>query len=99
MKGEIKTFRDTIGLWFHVCMFLLVFTRYTDRYHSLSLVVSLIVIWCHSLYYLFSLVITCCNTRCNHCVTRFHLLSLVVTRFSTRLSFYQQFEIDIEESD
>ena len=76
-------------------MFLLVFTRYTDRYHSLLLVVSLIVIWCHSLYYLFSLVIT----RCNHCVTRFYLLSLVVTRFSTRLSLYQQFEIDIEESD
>ena len=54
-------------------------TRCHSLYHSLSLVVPLVVIRCHSL----SFVVTRCTTRC-------HSLSFVVTRCTTRLSFHKR---------
>ena len=67
----------------------LVVIRYTTRchschslYHSLSLVVPLVVIRCH----LLSFVVTRCTTRC-------HSLSLVVTRCTARLSFYKRSDL------
>ena len=57
------------------------------RYHSLSLVVTLVITRCHSLYHSLSFVVTCCTTRCT---TRCHSLSLVVTRCTTSLSFYKR---------
>ena len=51
----------------------LVVTRCTTRYHSLSFVVPVVVIRCHSL----SFVVTRCTTRC-------HLLSLDVPFAATR---------------
>ena len=71
------------------------------RYHSLSLVVPLVVIRCHSM----SLVVICCTTHCHslyhslsfvvplviiRCHSLYHSSLLVVTRCTTRLSFYKR---------
>ena len=61
------------------------------RYHSLSLVVPLVVIRCHSM----SRVVICCTTHCHslyhsssfvvtRCHSLYHSLSFVVTRCTTR---------------
>ena len=68
--------------------------------HSLSLVALLLVILCHLLHRSLPLVVTRCNslslavplivTRCHCCNSLYHLLSHVVTRCTTRLSFYKR---------
>ena len=73
------------------------------RCHSLSLVVIL----CHSLYHSLSLVVPLVVTRCttlSHSLsldvplvdTRCHSLSLVITRCTTRLSFYKRSNLNLE---
>ena len=74
-----------------------VVTRCTTRCHSLWLIVihchplyhslSLVATPCHSLSLIVPLVITHCTTRCFTCC--YSLLSFVVTRSTTRLSFYK----------
>ena len=56
-------------------------------YHSLSLVVPLIVVRCHLLSFVVYLVVSLALTRCH---SFYHLLSLVVTRCITCLSYYKQ---------
>ena len=60
-----------------------VVTCCTTRCHSFSLVVPLVIIRCPSLYYSLSFVVQLIVIRC-------HSLSFVVTRCTTRLSFYKQ---------
>ena len=62
------------------------------RWHSLSLVVPIVVIHCYPL----SFVVSRCATRCH---SLYHSLSfvvpLVVTRCTTRLSFYKRSNVDV----
>ena len=67
--------------------------------HSLTL----IVIRCHSLSFVVSLVVTRFTTRCHslslvviRCHPMYHSLSLVVTRCTTRLSFYKRSKLCFE---
>ena len=72
------------------------FTDMVTQCHSLSLVVSLVVILCLSLSFLVTLVNRCYSLLfvVTRCTTRCHSLSLVVplvvTRYTTRLSFYKR---------
>ena len=63
------------------------FIRYATRCHSLchslSFVVSLVVMRCHSFYHSLSFIVTRCHSL-------YHSLSFVVTRCTTRLSFYKR---------
>ena len=68
----------------------LVVIRYHSLSHSLSLVVLLLVIRCHSLshslslvYHSLSFVVTCCHSLSP-------VIPFVVTRCTTRLSFYKR---------
>ena len=60
-----------------------VFISFTTCSHSLSL----IVICCHPLALVVPLAVIRCTTRCH---LFYHLLSFVVTRCITRLSFYKR---------
>ena len=63
------------------------------RCHSLSLVAPLFVTRCHLLYQSLSLVVIRCHSLYHSLlfvVTRCHSLSLVVSRCTTRLSFYKR---------
>ena len=73
------------------------------RCHSLSFVVRLIVTGCHSLSLVVPLVVTRCTTLSHSLsldvplvVTRCHLLSLVITRCTTPLSFYKRSNLNLE---
>ena len=91
----------SLSLFFtHFRSLSLVVPLFVTRCHSLSfesLVAPLVVIRCHSLYNSLSLVVIRCHSLYHSLplfvplvVTRCHSLSLVVTRCTTRLSFYKR---------
>ena len=103
MMAIIRSLKCTVPFPFAVPLFSLTVTHchslllFVSHFHSLSLVVPLVLTRCHSL----SFVATRCTTRCHSLllvvpliVTRCHSLSLVVplvvTRCTTRLSFYKR---------
>ena len=71
----------------HCYLLSLVVIRCIIRYHLLHHSLSFVVILCHSLYHSLSFFITCCTTRC-HSLSP--VVPLVVTRSTTRLSFYKR---------
>ena len=101
IENWTKLFRNQIGLLFllkhKITLFYLlsfVFIRFITRCHSLLLIVFfflLVVIRCHSL----SFIVTCYTTSCH---SLYPSLSFVVTRCTTRLSFYKR-SIEITEEE
>ena len=79
MMAIIRSLKCTVPFPFAVPLFSLTVTHchslllFVSHFHSLSLVVPLVLTRCHSL----SFVVTRCTTRC-------HSLSFVVTRCTTR---------------
>ena len=103
MMAIIRSLKCTVPFPFAVPLFSLTVTHchslllFVSHFHSLSLVVPLVLTRCHSL----SFVVTRCTTRCHslllvvplvviRCHSLCHSLSLVVTRCTTRLSFYKR---------
>ena len=103
MMAIIHSLKCTVPFSFAVPLLSLAVTHYHSLplfvtcCHSLSLVINL----CHSLYHSLSLAVTRCHllsfvvTRCH---SMYHSLSLVVTRCTTRLFFFREKDIALDQS-
>ena len=89
LKFKIMLF-DLLSLVFiHLVAFIAIFCYSLSFVGTCYHLLSLLIIHCHSLPNValaLRLVVTCCTTRCH---LLYYSLSLIVTRFTTRLSFYK----------
>ena len=99
MMAIIHSLKCTVPFSFAVPLLSLAVTHchslslFVTHFHSLSLAVPLFVTRCHSLSLVVPLVVTRCHSLYHSlslAVIRCHSLSLVVTRCTTRLSFYKR---------